>query len=130
MKQHITPEQLNELSEKGKERLKEWWIKDERSDMFEATIVVAHPEYNTPISLSDMADRVGWYTDKGCYPLLSSGQMIEFLDEHSKSGHDYWIDKINDWNYDAEIYWIENAPKRLELCDALWEAVKEVLNRP
>ena len=40
-------------------------------------------------------------------PLLSIGQMIEFLDDNKKG----W------WGLNAD-----------ELCDKLWEAVKEVLN--
>ena len=60
-------------------------------------------------------------------PLLSIGQMIEFLDEH---------DEIQiDRNHREPAHWIIESPtnhdlfcSKEELCDALWEAVKEVLN--
>jgi len=86
MKQHITIEQLNELSDEQWVRLKKW-----NKDM----------------------------------SLLSIGQMIEFLDEEDdyfKTWYRQGKSKISkecrtfEWLYDTE------------LCNALWEAVKEVLN--
>ena len=55
--------------------------------------------------------------------------MIEFLDEHAdkseSSGDEYWIEE-NHYVIDHRpmiITWGEDT----ELCDALWEVVKEVL---
>jgi len=97
MKQKITRDQFNELSEKGKDRLIKW-------------------------------------TDKKEYlaPHLTIGQMIEFLEESIRK---------KDWG----IYFVKNLAfivlnngilsgkiprnRKGELCDGLWKAVKEVLEK-
>lgn len=134
MKQHITPEQLNELTDEQKEKLREWW----------------NPQYgdmtNHDLTWGDDGDgkRGFWEEDKEietaftngyvpCYPLLSIGQMIEFLDsldlevciskphltQYEVAIYDKYTDKIQ-LNVDQGFY-------QGELCDALWEAVKELL---
>lgn len=60
MKQHITIEQLNELSDKGKERLRKW-VKD-------------NGYYNE--SADKLSKKMGFRSDG---TLLSIGQMIELL---------------------------------------------------
>lgn len=110
MKQHITVEQLNELSKKGKGNLGHWFY--QKQDL-------SHGE--DPKNL-----------------LLSIGQMIEFLDEYfSKEKRDFDI-RIHSagtaWKYPGQrlvdlsiiTYEIEDE---VELCDALWEACKEVLEK-
>ena len=64
-------------------------------------------------------------------PLLSIGQMIEFLDEHkawASSVEDCpgspYVGGVTEWGVSLN-YW---SPTN-ELCDALWEAVKEVLEK-
>jgi hypothetical protein len=78
-----------------------------------------------------LADWMGKHKYKNVFPTI--GQMIEFLDEHLER-HGY-IDQYHDhnivvgeagWNGDVSIGWNDYE----ELCDALWEAVKEVLNSP
>lgn len=86
MKQHITVEQLNELSEKGKETLLLWCIE--------------HRYYET---LNPIRDAI--------IPLLSIGQMIEYLDEYKP------IYRTKMWK---EI-------RAYRMCNQLWEAVKEIL---
>jgi hypothetical protein len=123
MKLHINQEQLNELSDKGKERLREWW---ENSDLY--------PE------LDD--DFVHLYIPEGnMYPLLSIGQMIEFLDEYSKKDwkidtnfHDDLINcKDHLGLHEYEVRWANDkgqigfVSESNILSDALWKAVKEVL---
>ena len=97
MKQHITPKQLNELSEKGRERLRKWaYYEGQRSrgcDLF------TDGKYANTIQGSTNFD-----VDKH-YPLLSIGQMIEFL-------------------VDGCIH----LPLNDELCDELWDSVKKVLD--
>lgn len=138
MKQHITIEQLNELSKNGQEKLKEWWKP-------QLDHIVAYKNYDQGVPLYLVVDndmRSGWSFDQAMegvivLPLLSIGQMIEFLDEHnhfSPKGNivgivkeyvgsdEYW------WGLKYEAYndkMVMNSDK--ELCDALWEAVKEVL---
>lgn len=102
MKQHITTEQLNELSEKGKGKLREWW-KPKVGDL----------------------------------PLLSIGQMIEFLDEQIDKHNqkvdendegeyiEYSIERLLDrcWRLNGYFKTIEYS----NLTDALFSAVKEIL---
>ena len=77
---------------------------------------------------------------KHCLPLLSIGQMIEFLDEHGEfiGGHvsgtesQIWKDDRG-WalaylgSGSLMGYQRNSGDQHRELCDALWEAVKEVL---
>jgi len=60
-------------------------------------------------------DKKGYHPDN---PFLSIGQMIEFLDE--KQGI-FEFKRIGD-------DWLVNRNRSEELCDALWEACKEVLD--
>lgn len=90
MKQHITADQLNELSDKAKEKLREWWSSEGK-------------------------------------PLLSIGQLIEFLDIYENNFefekmHGYWEIRRK---LDLDYYQVKETAQ--ELCDALWQAVKEVL---
>ncbi len=101
MKQDITKEQFNELSGQAQERLLQW---------------VQEKHYD---------------------PFLTIGQMMEFLDEHAE--HRYGIDPLDTddmphrWmvkEYAPEVqpgFWYGITSK--EPCDALWEAVKEVLEQ-
>ncbi len=122
MKQHIIRDQLNELSEQGKKKLREW-SQDLDSD-FELT------EEN----------------DNGL-PLLSIGQMIEFLENKFGKGmgiYGYPVNhspKVPNGGYAIKIIPEENdvgifgsrdgylSEGQEELCDALWETVKEILKR-
>ena len=151
MKQFITIDQLNELSEKGKERLREWW-KPKEGDWYFIPKGIQYGsgyghweetlwEKNTIHCLGygelswgeggtvKYAGKVkfdsisyGEYGDdnyfeipiKSVYPLLSIAQMIEFLD-----GFGYLSSSnLLTWETHREPNW---------LCDALWEAVEEVL---
>jgi len=110
MKQHITLEQINELSGKGKEVLEDW-------------------TFNNIMM-----------TKKAFIPLLSIGQMIEFLDESGEYSllkvHSEVLGLPNNWgvglfdNFNLRDGWVGNEyiikyQENVELCDALWEAVKE-----
>lgn len=102
MKQHITEKQFQSLSEKAMERLADWAVK--------------HVEDELPRQ-------------------LSIGQMIEFLDQYTdKSGYGEWVKFGIFKNRDWAIFQCEHdeVPRRLgkehkELCDALWEKVKDIL---
>ena len=54
--------------------------------------------------------------------LLSIGQMIEFLGNR-------WLDKIDPLYRNHPVYANQQTPNNDELCDALWQAVKEVLEK-
>jgi len=92
MKQYPTIKQIDELSKKGKEALWQWRIKQKIDGTYQ------------------------WGRFK-TLPLLSIGQMIEFLEE-SQVGEGGEV--LIEW---SEAYGDE------ELCDALWLAVKEVLEK-
>ena len=111
MKQHITLDDLNQLSKKGKKRLFLWskTCKSFQDEIFE-----------------------GDYDPN--FPILSIGQMIEFLEHHGKLGQilhfSTWTGAICAWrvtNKEGIPSQIDGRPDFKELCDTLWESVKEVL---
>lgn len=131
MKQHITKTQIEELTDEGRKSLKKWYYpKRQKGDL----IFYEHP---ISPSLKDKVLIFGELPMQGDpTPLLSIGQMIEFLDEKAE---------INDFGYSrTDPYWkieitnrsigrgsaghIDITPN-IELCDALFEAVKEVLEK-
>lgn len=98
MKQNITPKQVEELSEKANKKLIKWLKKNDYYYLYA--------------------------TSEG--RILSIGQMIEFLIDNRY----YIILEQEDLNYKwvltqnfVEGGYYENK----ELCDVLWEAVKEIL---
>ena len=108
MKQRITEKQFNELSRKQK---KSWY---------------------------DFMIKAGHYIGEENLDFLingfpSIGQMIEFLvNEQPKLWRDIHIEMLhNRWQISScyEEKWVfEEDAEKGELCDALWEAVKDVLN--
>lgn len=105
MKQHIKIDQLNELNHIQRGRLQEWWDK-------------------TPYSAED-----------GEIPLLSIGQMIEFL---QNSGRCWWTIRKEEINafagempdgYEGSYsVYMDEKTTGMTLCDALWQAVKHELS--
>lgn len=93
MKQHITLEQLNELSPEAREKLAQYCASKQLS------VFVSDGDCRI-VEQKATAEHL---------PLLSIGQMIEFLDDARTV---------------AEII---GAVEKEKYCDALWEAVKEVL---
>lgn len=97
MKQNITIEQLNELSEKQRRNLDKYMsLKSESLYIVE--------------SLKKEGETTYTYRE----PLLSIGQMIEFLGLNTL--HGLMCEE-------------QGGPIEGELCDALWNAVKEVLEK-
>lgn len=149
MKQHIIAEQLNELSEQSKEKLKAWWkpqygdwVLFEKEEWLLADCPSIRVDWNPKdkwsrqmamYTIMGMNDEYGDYYDikktKTILPLLSVEQMIEFLG-------DDWIDEIRfvmggeedliklEDSYD-DIYF----PRASYLCDALWAVVRERLEK-
>lgn len=113
MKQHITKEQLNELTEEQKKKL---------MNCMDMIVNKKALEIN-PLSLV-----VHWHEDRNY--LLSIGQMIEFLDE-KRERPDIHAPSITDESLSG--WWIQTmsvktaADSKEELCNILWKAVKEVL---
>lgn len=123
MKQHITPEQLNELTEDQKVKYDKWY-RSKYAPMADDDLYIYTSEDGT-VKRYDL-------------PPLSIGQMIEFLDEHieglditGRRMYESFLIDISDntmvWDiWGGEWSSIEDEPV---LCDALWEAVKSVLDR-
>lgn len=127
MKQRITVEQLNELTEEQKTKLREWWIPQD-GDFF------ARRRYHVPddspmdecfIGGLEFADSGGvdtFQAKDSDIPLLSIGQMIELLDNEDsleiiKYSSDTWCVVVPD----LDDSWSE------VVCDALWKTVKYTL---
>lgn len=133
MKQHITIEQLNELSEEGKDTLRNWWL-TENGNVFVFFSRDLNKWYEGVIDEEHWEKEVHYPSGKRekAYPLLSIGQMIEFLREKSMGDLDLqiWI------NSAGSSVWLgigkqENklaGGEDMEIRDALWEAVKEILD--
>lgn len=109
MKQRITFEQLNELTDEQKEQLREWW-KPKVGDFY-----IWHSEGMKSEGEFLATDDVGPWADEeaGQYaiPVLSVGQMIDILHARNSGFGNHHIDF--DWEG--------------ELCDALWDEVKQLL---
>ena len=173
MKQHITIHQLNELSDKGKEKLRDWWEPDlgdlyireidfleiekfnKFADMMNRKLTEAEKStgrkqrYFKHKNIEDINEKydveqvvIKKITKKArntsVFPLLSIGQMIEFL-----------MNNVMGEPYDLELH-INNAGSSLRLgltekkiigssyidnsedpqvVDTLWQAVKNVLEK-
>jgi len=148
MKQYITFDQLNELSEKGKEKLRGLWkptMGDWSHCFSRNTCIYPVSTFGCHIIGDAMVLIKGDKYYQMHLPLLSIGQMIEFLDDKkyavtceqwqndgegkSLKGKGSWRVGLNWLQGDSEetssfYYVCENK----ELCDALWKTVKEVLN--
>ncbi len=112
MKQHITVKQLNnELSKKGKKK----FIKEFGAEFEQVSKSTKYGSSNVII----------------INPLLSIGQMIEFLDEKIE----YKViksfvtnDLIFQLQFSIEKPYHDNSSKE-SLCDDLWKAVKKKLEK-
>ena len=134
MKQHITTEQLNELSKKGKERLGKWW-KPKWGDRITSIEKISSEKEIHSLGFITYYNAAGFmvefkkppfsaYKDKAdLSPLLSIGQMIEFLDGKSIDKH---YTALNIIIFEQGVGGTILLPTE-QWCDALWEAVKEKL---
>lgn len=131
MKQHITIEQLNELTDKGRERLREWWKPKTLGELFydpEHGYVAWNPSTPMKMRIAEVEP----------LPILSIGQMIEFLESQLEFGRIIELTRdVNNPAWFVEICELDGADRfeggvifhEPELCDTLWEAVKEVLEK-
>lgn len=133
MKQRITAEQLMELTEEQKQKLREWW-KPEVGDYYTHKHDIVKCDMQTLVMAIEK-----FFIREDYLPLLSIGQMIELLQSKDRRN---MIPEIRSKYCDGEIYcdvtlymkdrvigtynFIECRPCP-ELADALWSAVKEVL---
>lgn len=113
MKQQITLKQLNELSNEQFEIIKTWFAK----------------HCNDPFYSMSEAE----------LPLLSIGQMIEYIDEYLSKNQDEFNIRIHSagsaWKYPGQRLTDIDPPiefeieDEVELCDALWQMVKQILGK-
>lgn len=115
MKQHITREQFNELSLSAKKKLYTYF-------------------FGKPLPVT----RGGFYSIRLNAEYLTIGRMIEFLvAKRNSCSFSYWkraedlgggflwcVSKEYDGDNEMGVEWCEDM---LELCDALWEAIKRIL---
>ena len=149
MKQHITPKQLNELSKKGKERLRKWWKPKEGDFVYgenrylEKSSSIFTQGCTSKTELHCSCGRVECgdvYKKSEALPLLSIGQMIEFLMKHDKHRTFISWNTVFDVQYIGRTWFgkIELDKKNVkivfrdgygmgELVDTLWYACKEIL---
>jgi len=140
MKQRITSKQLGELSEKGMKGLRKWW-KPRTGDWWSRRLVdvtdmrtgkMGDGIFRNEYLLDEVSDDYGYIKDdenRKYLPLLSIGQMIEFLGEEiviTKEEKEKWSVTTNyDFWEQSGWNWKENE----ELCNSLWEATKEKLEK-
>lgn len=137
MKQYITQEQLNELSDKGKDRLCKWW-EPQPGDL----VLDGETESIEPLMCCE--DEI----EKGIdFPLLSIGQMIEFLYTNenfygigkNREGIYFVIYNNDDVLFKKNIRFYPGEPPSPivhltykngnELADTLWWVVKTILEK-
>jgi hypothetical protein len=131
LKQRITVEQLNELSEEQKNRLREWWKPKIANEFVHYVDVPGH--IGADEHVIDEFDKLlngGRDQDKDILPLLSIGQMIEFLESKKPTLH---IDKhLKQGMMKKDRYDVfqqgAGTSRGATLCDALWDAVKKAIN--
>lgn len=125
MKQQITTQQYKRLSTQAKSKLLDWLYKKGYGFPSEEEIEVVDTKTQAKHKVR---------TTNFCVQ-LTIGQLIEFLDDHDYGkGAIYWkLVKWQDKMMSINPAWEVSSPtqplrfRRKELCDALWEAVKEVL---
>jgi len=117
MKQRITIEQLKELTEEQKDRLRELWsprLGDAYYHEYSDEAINTYYEGS-----KDLEDLIKRYDP---LPLLSIGQMVDLL--HDENKRVSIVASGREWEVIAHS---EHAAINLELCDALWDIVKRVL---
>lgn len=117
MNQRITLEQIQELNEEQKVRLREWWMgsNPRLSDVYVLKFKYDDiTRYEGPYLNSGHRDFLADFNTGEALPLLTIGQMIDVIDQ----GKD---DQM--WHVMADI----ESCRVNDLCDRLWETVKLVL---
>jgi hypothetical protein len=121
-KRRITAEQLDELTERQKVALRQWWNWQEGDFFFDP--------YQNPRQASIRVVCEDWQPGLDSLPVLDIGQMIQFL-QMQRPGHVEYQNMYDEslWRVYAKGMWRE-FPALFdddELCNQLWQAVKTVL---
>lgn len=150
MKQHISIDQFKELSEVNQDRVRFWWTPvwgdsiwfhdDVQGDR--ECIYYNDDEYEMSEGKKHKHPEYTGGDDKfhQCFPLLSIGQIIQFLYEEKSLYNYHTIDQCMEipgeegWHVVLNEDMKEGATtaptfESIELCDALWDALKDVCTR-
>lgn len=115
-KRRISIEQLQELTAEQQQKLREWW-EPQNGDYYSYTYYCISTQYKEENCIGVYDKK---YPIENALPLLDIGQMIELLGINMVSCVQYvtpaWVVHFNAKEYGD-----------VELADALWEAVKQVL---
>ncbi len=140
MKHRIDASQLNELTDEQKQKLREWW-KPQRFDIFydfggKRRLIVLEGELRGNSRVLYYGERRVDYViyhiegdlNTNLLPLLSIGQLIELLESKDECLNITKRTDLEGLGYEIQLrhlkYWHFQTG---ELCDALLEAVKEIL---
>ncbi|WP_145047878.1 hypothetical protein [Paenibacillus xylanexedens] len=135
MEQLITIEQLEELSPEQKDRLRAWWyaINPGRFDLY--VVLYKYDDglkYEGPFMNTGERDFIEDFYTGEALPLLSIGQMIQLIADYAISLGAQWEIKHNWYKHTVILRSVRNEEilvkvSDAELCNALWHAVKQIL---
>ena len=114
MKQNITIKQLQELTKKERQKLNKW-----RKTLIKCGSDIDECHWDPKIHL------VLWEEQEKSLPLLSIGQMIEFLGEYKQ----LFVGCNNERNLELTFLNTKIGKAPNDICYELWEAVKESLEK-
>ena len=121
MKQRITVEQIKELTKEQGNKLRTLWNPQAGDYMYLRSGKVLIVEEGT-----DLLRNKSIYQHR--LPLLSMGQMIEILESKDQCLNITKKTDLEGWGYEIQLRQIDYYKFSTgELCDALFEAVKTVL---
>lgn len=142
MKQRIDIDQLNELTDAQKERIRDWWYGSppRLSDVY--AVMIKYDDvtrYEGPYVNSGHRDFLADYQTGEALPLLSIGQMIEIIESHygGRLGSwnkldngqllsTYFVDVISGpISHRSETLYAGRGHQ--EFTDVLWAIVKKIL---
>lgn len=130
MKQRITAEQLGELNDAQKTTIKAWWKAEEGDRVVEFHAIAM--DGKTLINYVEYTWEDEFIYDEvegpRYYPLLTIGQMIEFIGNRDIDLSLCPLDDRYEWAVKevSDSGWMKTK-RNAELCDALWEVVKTKL---
>lgn len=126
MKQHITSDQLAELTPEQREALREWW-KPQEGDWAIDKGYLEHPDEACVLNKFRTTEVI----KRDYLPLLSIGQCIEFLRDKDPKRLCEVMTSLFRGGYifpGKNQTFVYNRCKPEELIDALWKAIKAVLS--
>lgn len=117
MKQHITPEEwgiFERSNPKAAQKLRDYYGKWQSKHLEE--------HYQREFVTMD------W---EPIHVFLTIGRLLEFLVDNERPDCDMWLQRIRKWRFEGDhgVFWMSERGtlEYDEPCDALWSAVKKVL---